>query len=170
MKLRLLLPILLLALSACAAPSSSPHPAPEARASMSSPSAATIRDVTLVSPAGTRVTVRSEVVTTEAAREHGLMGREDLRPNTGMLFVFPQPMPLSFWMKNTLIPLDVLYFAADGSWIASYAMTPCTADPCTIYSTQQSGLYALEVPAGSAATWGIGEGWTMETAGMPAGE
>ena len=58
---------------------------------------------------------RVEEALTQAQRERGLMGRKVLPPDHGMLFVFPATAPVSFWMKDTLIPLDMLFVRADGT-------------------------------------------------------
>jgi hypothetical protein len=56
-----------------------------------------------------------ELATTEAEREKGLMFRTELAPNAGMLFVYDSEQQVSFWMQNTLIPLDMVFIAADGT-------------------------------------------------------
>ena len=58
---------------------------------------------------------RVEVARTEEEQASGLMFRESLAPDAGMLFPFPVPRPASFWMKNTLIPLDMIFVRPDGS-------------------------------------------------------
>lgn len=90
------------------------------------------------------------------------MFRESLPEGQGMLFVFDQPMPLAFWMKNTLIPLDILYFDAGGELVSALTMEPCTADPCPSYPSGESAKFALEVSAGFNQQHGVGEGWRME--------
>jgi uncharacterized membrane protein (UPF0127 family) len=76
------------------------------------------------------------------------MGVADLGALRGMLFVWPDDVSSGFWMKDTLIPLDIAFFAADGSLVDRLSMVPCEADPCPSY--RPSGPYrtALEVPAG----------------------
>ena len=91
-----------------------------------------------------------EIADTGPAREQGLMNREHLDPNTGMLFVFAQEEPMTFWMKNTLIPLDILFINNEHIVVSISTMTPCTADPCTLYPSNFPAKYALEVPAGFA--------------------
>lgn len=108
------------------------------------------------------IPVRVEIADTDAARERGLMGRTFLPDNTGMLFVFDVDQPLSFWMKDTLIPLDILYFRADGSLVSMDTMVPCDADPCQIYKAAEPAARALELPAGFAAVHGIGASWRLQ--------
>lgn len=77
------------------------------------------------------------------------MGRTSMSPGImGMLFVFDTAQERSFWMKNTLMPLDILFFAANGTFVSWQRMDPCKADPCPSYYSNGSAQYALEVPAG----------------------
>lgn len=98
-----------------------------------------------------KIPLTVEVVDTEPAREKGLMMRTSLAPNTGMWFVFDEEKPLTFWMKNTLIPLDILFFDGQKHVVAIVEdMVPCTVpDPqCARYPSQKPARYALELPAG----------------------
>jgi hypothetical protein len=119
------------------------------------------------SPIGPAVTIGTDagevVVDVEVADEpaewaRGLMGRDRLGPNAGMLFIFPDEQSRSFWMKDTRIPLDILYISADWTVVDVQAMTPCTADPCPGYPSRRPAMYALEVNAGFAAAKGVKEG------------
>lgn len=93
----------------------------------------------------------------------GLMNRTELPENQGMLFVFSEPRILTFWMKNTLIPLDVLFFDAEGNFTNVQTMDPCKADPCATYSSSELARYALEVNGGFAGEKGIGDGWSLRS-------
>lgn len=118
--------------------------------------------VILQSPDGKqKVSVRVEIADDNQERARGLMHREHLDTDAGMLFVFDQPQQLSFWMKNTLIPLDILYFDVEGNLVSSVTMTPCAADPCRGYSSGGAARYALEVNEGFVKAHGIGNGWTL---------
>ena len=64
-----------------------------------------------------------------------------------MLFVFQVDSNGGFWMKNTLIPLDIAFFAVDGTFVDSMTMAPCTEDPCPTYRQSGSYRYAVEAPA-----------------------
>ena len=75
--------------------------------------AGSIDEVTVVT-AQARYHFQVELAATEAARRKGLMHRSELAADAGMLFIFPRSEPQSFWMKNTLIPLDMLFLAGDG--------------------------------------------------------
>ncbi len=73
-----------------------------------------------------------------------------------MLFVFPRPERYSFWMKNTLIPLDIIWLNSDRSVVHLETNVPaCVHDPCPNYAPVQPALYVLEVNAGSAQQFGI---------------
>jgi hypothetical protein len=82
-------------------------------------------------------------------RRQGLMGLEDLGDLDGMLFVFDGDTESGFWMKNTLIPLDIAFFNDEGVFVDGFRMEPCTADPCPSYRPGGSYRYALEMPAGT---------------------
>ncbi len=108
-----------------------------------------------------------ELATNDAAREHGLMTRTKLAADHGMLFVFAKSGPQAFWMKNTLIPLDILYFD-DARQLVSMQLDvpPCTADPCPVYPSAGSARYVLELSAGTARRIGVqpGDGLTIHGA------
>ncbi|MGH8159826.1 MAG: DUF192 domain-containing protein [Rhodanobacter sp.] len=96
-----------------------------------------------------------ELATNDANREHGLMMRTTLPADHGMLFVFPDTAPRRFWMKNTLIPLDILYLDADRRLISmQLEVPPCKADPCPTYPSSGPARYVLELSAGTAARIG----------------
>ncbi len=107
-----------------------------------------------------------ELATHEAAREHGLMMRTSLAADHGMLFVFPDTAPRGFWMKNTLIPLDILYFDAQRKLVsAQLDVPPCKADPCPIYPSTGPARYVLELSAGTARRIGVRDGDTLAIEG-----
>ncbi|MBI3619087.1 DUF192 domain-containing protein [Candidatus Peregrinibacteria bacterium] len=114
----------------------------------------------LVSPAGNSLTLHVEFARTEQERMAGLMNRQTIG-NDGMLFLFDHPQELSFWMKNTLMPLDVLFFDGDGAFVSVQEMQPCTTDPCSFYASNGQAQEALEVPIGFAREHGIGKGWKL---------
>jgi uncharacterized membrane protein (UPF0127 family) len=83
-----------------------------------------------------------------ASRARGLAGVADLGELRGMLFVFESDGAAAFWMKDTLLALDVAFFAADGSLVGLLQMEPCPGDPCPVYRPGAVYRYALEVPGG----------------------
>lgn len=116
--------------------------------------------------AGDAVLVEARVANTPGRREHGLMEVRSLPDGVGMLFVFVEDTQAGFWMKNTLIPLDIAFIDATGQVRAVRHMEPCTADPCPVYEPGVPYRHALEVPGGWLERNGIGTGWRMQT-GLP---
>ena len=97
-----------------------------------------------------------ELALNEAERSRGLMYREKLGPYDGMLFDFYQDAPVSFWMKNTLIPLDMLFIASDGTIKHIHAnATPLSTDAIP---SQFPVRAVLEINGGSARLLGIKPG------------
>jgi len=90
-------------------------------------------------------TVKAEIAVTQEERNQGLMHRQKLPDGEGMLFVFENDQRLSFWMKNTYIPLSIAYITSDGRIIDILDMYP--HDENSVVSSR-SVRYALEVPQG----------------------
>ena len=74
-----------------------------------------------------------EIADTQPEREYGLMDRTSLPEKSGMLFVFERTGVFKFWMKDTLIPLDMIWINDQNKIIDIQEATPCTADPCPVY-------------------------------------
>ncbi|MFH1670668.1 MAG: DUF192 domain-containing protein [Patescibacteria group bacterium] len=121
-----------------------------------------IQLISVVSPGGEEAKIVAEIADTPELRTIGLMNREELNDGNGMLFIFEHPNILLFWMKNTLIPLDIIFFDSEGLFVKSATMDPCEEEPCRTYNSGGNALFALEVPAGYVERIGIGEGWRLE--------
>lgn len=107
-----------------------------------------------------RITV--EVAADDASRSRGLMFRERLAPNHGMLFVFPEATPHCFWMKNTPLPLSIAFIDTQGSIVSLADMQPYSLDShCSI----APALYALEMEQGWFARHGARPGTMVK--GLP---
>jgi len=124
-------------------------------------------------PAGPRIvlpdgsTVHVEVVADDDTRQQGLMYRDVLPPDRGMIFMFTKIGNYPFWMKNTLIPLDMIWID-DQKKIAHVApnVPPCKADPCPSVPPNADARYVLELAAGVAARHGLANGQTLRFEGM----
>ena len=92
------------------------------------------------------VPFRPELALTPAQRSLGLMHRKRA-PEDGMLFVFPDDTTGGFWMKNTLVPLTIAFFDADGRRVRKLSMTPCRQASCPIYDPRRGYRFALELRA-----------------------
>jgi uncharacterized protein len=109
---------------------------------------------------GVLLTVDAELATTVDTRTRGLMERPSLPADQGMLFIFEVAQPLSFWMFNTLIPLDIIFADAKQRITSIYASVPPCRPPlrCPTYSSDGLAQFVLEVNAGTAAKSGVGIG------------
>lgn len=102
--------------------------------------------------------VQLEVAKTPAQQAMGLMFRTELAPDRGMLFPFNPPRPVSFWMKNTLIELDMV-FLRDGKVVAVASnVPPCKAEPCPAYGPTGTIDQVIELRGGRAKELGIKTG------------
>ncbi len=100
-------------------------------------------------PNGKEIT--AELAVSPEERERGLMYREKIEPDQGMLFVFEEEDLYSFWMKNTLIPLDIIWLNSNLQIVhIEKNVPPCLRDPCPGYSPRSPALYVLELKAGQA--------------------
>jgi uncharacterized membrane protein (UPF0127 family) len=114
---------------------------------------------TIATPSGAkRVVLQVELARTRAERQQGLMGRRTLGAKAGMVFLYPEPHRGSFWMKDTLIPLDIAFYDGRGRILRVLTMQPCRRDPCTLYAPNVAFRGALEVRAGSFSRWGVRAG------------
>ena len=108
-------------------------------------------------PEMTKLTIKGielevEVARTPEEKARGLMFREELKSADGMIFIFDEDRHLSFWMKNTLIPLSIAYISSDGRIREIYDMEPESLEPVV---SNHSVRYALEVPRGYFREKGI---------------
>lgn len=116
---------------------------------------------TWVELAGERYQV--EVADDQESRARGLMFRESLPDGHGMLFVHEREEWLSYWMKNTLIPLDILYFDAERRLVGQQRQVPpCPpATRCGTYPSQAPAMFVLELNAGEAERIGLQDGMVI---------
>lgn len=89
-----------------------------------------------------------EIADDDRSRHRGLMFREILEDNKGMLFVFDESRRHSFWMKNTLIPLDIIWISEDKKVTDIQTLQPCKTEICESYQPETNAKYVLEVGAG----------------------
>jgi len=120
----------------------------------------------VVLPSGKIVAV--ELATTVAGRAQGLMFRESLPADAGMLFLFDTAEARPFWMKNCHFPLDIVHMNSDGAVVDVLAnVPPCAADPCPNYPPKAASTTVLELNAGVAAASGVVAGSTLTLLEIP---
>jgi len=113
----------------------------------------------IINSAGERVSMVVELAQTDREKRKGLMGRTELGENRGMLFIFDREQPLSFWMKNTLIPLSVAYIDGGGTIVDIQDMQPLDE---TSHPSAAPAKYALEANQGFFEAHGINVGDRLE--------
>jgi uncharacterized membrane protein (UPF0127 family) len=101
----------------------------------------------------TSVTAQVEIADTDASREYGLMNRTSMPQDHGMLFIFDYQMVVSFWMKDTLIPLDMVFLDSSGRIGDIYKnATPLSED---VYTAKSPSKYVIELNGGYCDRYGI---------------
>jgi uncharacterized membrane protein (UPF0127 family) len=140
-----------------------PSPTTEAPASglATAPVGFELEDVLLTGADGEQHEVTVWVADTAEERSRGLMGVTDLGGAVGMLFVFEAVGLHRFYMWQTPMPLDIAFFAADGTFVESASMEPCLlprSDTCARYAPAQPSLIALELPPGGLAEFDLAPG------------
>jgi uncharacterized membrane protein (UPF0127 family) len=139
----------------CSAPHNTPAAPPPAASS----------GPRVVLPDGASIQV--ELATDDATRAQGLMYRDRMAEDHGMLFLFPESGDYPFWMKNTLIPLDMIWIDDQRRIVhVSSNVPPCKADPCPNYPPNAVAKYVLELAGGVAAKHHLTNGQAVRFAGM----
>jgi uncharacterized membrane protein (UPF0127 family) len=113
------------------------------------------------------VNVYADLADTPRKQADGLMWRLQLNESEGMLFVFGGEESVSVWMKNMLIPIDVVFISSDMKIITVHtSVPPCPQDPCTSYASSKPAKYALEVSAGFCERHGVQPGDSISISGL----
>ena len=151
-------------LLACALACTQRVPAPAA-ASSSAMTPADAASPRIILPDKSVIAV--EVAADDEMRAQGLMYRDHLADDRGMIFLFPQAGEYPFWMKNTLIPLDMIWSDANHRIVhIAHDVPPCKADPCPNYPPHAEASSVLELAAGVAAKHHLAEGDTLKFEGV----
>jgi len=146
--------VLMLAL-ACTQRAPAPNPA----------AAATAAAQRIILPDNYAVAV--EVASDDPTREQGLMYRDHLADDHGMIFLFTQAGEYPFWMKNTLIPLDMIWMDEQHRIVhIARDVQPCKADPCPSYPPNAKATSVLELAAGVAAKHHLADGNVLRFEGL----
>ena len=127
---------------------------------------AELADAPSVELKGKRYTV--ELADTPELRERGLMFRRDMPADAGMLFIHDSEEPVAYWMKNTYIPLDILYFDSKLKLVsAQLGVPPCGDQPqCPVFPSAGPARYVLELNAGQADSLGLKPGDPLRLNGV----
>jgi uncharacterized membrane protein (UPF0127 family) len=108
-------------------------------------------------------TFELDVVDDQQSREKGLMGRESLGENEGMIFDFPKGSRPAIWMRNMVISLDLLFLDEQGTLVQIFhRVPPCEAMPCEVYQAERPLRFVIEVAAGTANRLGLEPGQQVD--------
>ena len=91
------------------------------------------------------IKINAEIADDSNEIARGLMFREKLDKNSGMLFIFKNEYYQTFWMKNTLIPLDMIFINSSKKIVDIKLAVPCLRDPCLLYRSSRPSKYVLEL-------------------------
>jgi uncharacterized membrane protein (UPF0127 family) len=139
--------LVLLILAGCAGESAGKSSSSAVSSGATSAPSSEPRNLTIETSGGEEVEVRVEVADSDSERARGLMDRTALGEDRGMLFVFEEEQELSFWMKDTLIPLSIAYMDSEGRIVDIQDMKALDDDP-PHYASAEPARYALEVNKG----------------------
>ncbi len=105
-----------------------------------------------------------EIADDDGERARGLMFRDEMDADRGMLFIHEREMPLAYWMKNTRLPLDILYFDNERKLVSQQRdVPPCSSgNRCPPYPSGAPARYVLELNAGQAAKMGLKDGTEID--------
>ncbi|HYO78627.1 MAG TPA: DUF192 domain-containing protein [Thermoanaerobaculia bacterium] len=160
--------VMLMLFAACSQQQPSSAPSAPSETTSSQPAVAA-NGPRVIFPDGFVVNV--EIAADDELRAQGLMYRDHLRPGTGMLFLFAEDEEHAFWMKNTVIPLDMVWIDANQRVVAvKYNVPPCKVENCPSYPPGVLSRYVLEVAGGVAQQHGIKAGDQLrfeQTEGIP---
>jgi uncharacterized membrane protein (UPF0127 family) len=124
--------------------------------------------VQVTAPDGTVRSMCLHLADTPALRRRGLMHVTDLAGREGMLFRYTEPHDGGFWMKNTVLPLSIAFYAADGSFVSATDMDPCPPDTdCPLSTAAGPYTAAIEVPQGNLVGLGLVAGSTLSIGSSP---
>ena len=115
----------------------------------------------IAGPGGPELSLHVQIAETAQAQETGLMNVKKMPDQVGMAFLFDPPTSTPFWMKDTLIPLDIAFWDGRGRVVTTFTMAPCKADPCHQYDPAAFYVGAVEINAGLLAARGIHPGDTV---------
>lgn len=107
-------------------------------------------------------TLHVEIADAPDERSEGLSNRASLPEDAGMAFLWDEPVRARFWMKDTLIPLQIAFWDADGAIFAILDMEPCAADPCPTYGPEEPFAGAAEANADWFTSQGVDVGDTVD--------
>ncbi len=146
-----------LLLMGCSSPATEPPPEPDPLAFSVIPPGAQILPISAQARFGETV-IRLEVARTPAEKATGLMFRQALPDDRGMLFPFEPARPVQFWMRNVPVPLDMVFLRAGEVKAIAAEVPPCTTPTCPTYGPATPVNQVIELRAGRAAELGLAVG------------